>query len=115
MEEKVYIVTSLFSGFPRSSEEEHNIEKVFSNKEDAERFAASMEKEYETAYTIVPEEIFNRWPMDDICNSPVPEFKGYSYDDFQAQLEHLHEFRTDFISCTVEERPVYHTAITFSK
>lgn len=114
MENKVYIVTSSFSGFPRFPEE-YNIEKVFSNKKDALAYAEAFRKEYETAYTIVPEDVFNRWPMDDICNSPIPQYEGYSYDDYTAQLDRCHTFRDDFIECTVEEYPVYTTAIALSK
>ena len=115
MEDKVYIVTTVFSGFLHNGGEEYNIEKVFSDEKNAQLYAKSLQKEYETMYTIVPEEVFENWPMDDICHSPIPKFEGYSYDDYQAQLERCHDFRDDFISCSVEEFPVHRTTILFNK
>lgn len=115
MENVVYIVTSLFSEYPKADGEKQCVEKVFSNKDNALAYAEAFRKEYETMYTIVPEDILDRWPMDNICNSPIPEFEGYSYDDFMAQLERCHTFRDGFIECTVEEFPVYQTTTTLSK
>lgn len=115
MENVVYIVTSSFDSYPCSGGEEQRIEKVFSDEKNALAYAEKLRNEYETMYTIVPEDIFNRWPMDNICNSPIPQFEGYSYDDFVAQLDRCHNFRDGFIECTVEEFPVYHTTTTLSK
>lgn len=82
--EKVYIVVT------RTSDDESDTTRIegiaYTDRAEAEICAAKIRADYAAGeYGIVPEDIFNRWPKDDICNSPVPEFRGYTYDQYEAQ------------------------------
>lgn len=94
--EKVYIVVT-----GTSNDESFTTrigDTAYADRADAERCAAEIRADYAAGeYGIVPEDIFHSWPKDDICNSPIPEFRGYSYDQYKAQEERCDSWDGDGI------------------
>lgn len=100
MGKNIYIV------LPRlETEEEFSIELdryAYTDRERAERAAVELRRDRARGkWGIVPEDVFNRWPMDDICNSPVPEFKGYTYEQYDAQYSRSEFWRDGVLTVDV--------------
>lgn len=112
--EKVYIVIKTVHGEAFSRVEFDNM--VYADKAEAERLAAKIRADHAAGkYGIVPEDVFNRWPMDEICNSPIPHYKGYSYDQFKAQEERCEEWEDAVTEVEVVELKVKDAKPEFEK
>lgn len=106
IDKKVYVVTTSFSPLD-SDETDYSVEKVFDNRKAAEAYASKLKWEQRIGeYAIVPEDVFNSWPLDDICNSPIPEYEGYTYKSYVAQTRRSNDYRTGVLTCKVCERTV---------
>lgn len=104
--EKVYIVVT---GTSNDESDTTRIESIaYRDRAEAERRAAAIRADYAAGeYGIVPEDIFNGWPKDNICNSPVAEFKGYGYEQYRAQEERCDSWDADeVVDCRVLELQV---------
>lgn len=104
--EKVYIVV-----VTREGEEGASVEPVaYRDIADARRRAREIEETENTEYPYVPEDIFNSWPMDDICNSPIPSYEGYSYGQYKMQEARCDRWTGEPVHCEVAELSVEGTA-----
>lgn len=88
--QKVYIVISQHGDY---EDYRTNIEKVFYNLKDANKFREEFDKEHlvglseDEVYNIVPEDIFSEYPW----NEDKPDYKGYTREQFEAQNDRVDE------------------------
>lgn len=80
--------------------------RLFKNLEDAEKYKKAFDKKYlispDNVFSIVPEDIFMSWEYDEEKKSYVPNYKGYTLEQYNAQNERWSIAMIDYHPCEIK-------------
>ena len=116
---KVYIVISAHGEY---EEYYTNVEKVFAKREDAVKFCEEFDREHlveysiyedeeDAVYSIVPRDIYDRWPYEEPENDADDyiydaEYQGYTLEQYRTQEDRVNLMYENWRRCTIEEHEV---------
>lgn len=81
-------------------------DRLFKKLEDAEKYKKAFDEKYlisqDDIFNIVPQDIFMSWEYDEEKESFVPNFKGYTLEQYNAQDERWSIAMNEYHPCEIK-------------
>lgn len=81
-------------------------DRLFKNREDAEKYKKAFDEKHlispDDVFNIVPKEIFMSWEYDGEKESYVPNYKGYTVEQYNAQYDRWYMAMNEYEPCEIK-------------